>query len=165
MGIDGLGSVRSPFEIARTGCAGSTDFSLGFICQPASHAVHPHLPRASTMASTSQRPDRRDGALSTLDAFIQAFSLIKDTCGIPPAQIAFGSAVIVLTLIRVYPPPLCQDKLLIHVVQDTMVNDQEYVDLGLACADVCQALDRGLEGRRLEELTRSVLSAIRQLTT
>ena len=45
-----------------------------------------------------------------------------------------------------------------------MANDQDYVDLGLACADVCQALHRGLGGRRLDELNQSVLEAIGQLT-
>ena len=46
-----------------------------------------------------------------------------------------------------------------------MVNEQDYVELGLSCADVCQALDRGLNGRQLGELSRSVLGAIGQLTT
>ena len=56
-------------------------------------------PRVSNMAS-SQQQKGRDGALSTLDVFIQALSLAKDTCGIPPAQIAFGSATVLLTMIR-----------------------------------------------------------------
>ena len=46
-----------------------------------------------------------------------------------------------------------------------MANDQDYIDLGEACGEVCQALDRGVEGRRLDELSRSVLGAIGQLTT
>ena len=46
-----------------------------------------------------------------------------------------------------------------------MVNDQDYVELGLTCADVCQALDRGLKGRGLDELSQSVLGAIGKLTT
>jgi hypothetical protein len=41
----------------------------------------------------------------------------------------------------------------------------EYVDLGLACADVCKTLDRGLKGRRADELNKSVLDAIEQLKT
>ena len=45
-----------------------------------------------------------------------------------------------------------------------MVNKQDYVELGKSCAHVCQALDRGLDGRRLDELNRSVLEAISQLT-
>ena len=46
-----------------------------------------------------------------------------------------------------------------------MANDKDYVELGLACGDVCQALDRGLDGRQSGELSRSVLGAIGQLTT
>ena len=46
-----------------------------------------------------------------------------------------------------------------------MANDRDYVDLGLSCAEVCQALDRGLNGRRLDELNKPVLGAIGQLTT
>ena len=46
-----------------------------------------------------------------------------------------------------------------------MENGEDYVELGLSCADVCQTLDRGLNGRRLDELNRTVLAAIGQLTT
>ena len=46
-----------------------------------------------------------------------------------------------------------------------MLNKQDYVELGLACADVCRALDRGVNGRRLEEIGQSVREAIEQLTT
>ena len=46
-----------------------------------------------------------------------------------------------------------------------MVNEMDYVDLGLACADVCRALDRGMSGRRVDELSRSVFEAIQQLAT
>ena len=46
-----------------------------------------------------------------------------------------------------------------------MANEADYVELGLACADVCKALDRGMNGRRLDELNQSVFEAIGQLTT
>ena len=46
-----------------------------------------------------------------------------------------------------------------------MANRADYVDLGLACADVCTALDRGLNGKRLKDLNNSVCEAIKQLTT
>ena len=46
-----------------------------------------------------------------------------------------------------------------------MINEMEYVDLGLACADVCKTLDRGLKGRRADELNKAVLDAIEQLKT
>ena len=48
--------------------------------------------------------------------------------------------------------------------QDSKVNAQDYADIGIFCADVCKALDRGLDGRRSDELSQSVLGAIEQLT-
>jgi len=45
-----------------------------------------------------------------------------------------------------------------------MINEEDYVDLGLACSAVCTALDRGLKGKQLTELGGSVLDAISQLT-
>ena len=46
-----------------------------------------------------------------------------------------------------------------------MTNQADYVELGLACADVCTILDRGLSGKRLKDLNDSVCEAINQLTT
>ena len=46
-----------------------------------------------------------------------------------------------------------------------MANEQDYIELGLSCGSVCRALDRGLKGRRLDELNESVLEAIGELTT
>ena len=46
-----------------------------------------------------------------------------------------------------------------------MANNSDYVELGLACANVCNALDRGMNGKNLDELTGSVCDAISQLTT
>ena len=48
----------------------------------------------------SQQTTGRDGVLTTLDLFIQALNIAKDACGIPPAQVALGSASILLTMIR-----------------------------------------------------------------
>ena len=45
-----------------------------------------------------------------------------------------------------------------------MVNQVDYVDLGLACVDVCTALGRGLNGKKLNDLNNSVCEAINQLT-
>ena len=61
-------------------------------------------------------------------------------------------------------PPTPQRLVLILVSQDCMTNRQDYVELGISCGDVCQALDRGLNGRRLDELSQSVLGAIGKLT-
>ena len=46
-----------------------------------------------------------------------------------------------------------------------MANRSDYVELGLACADVCKALDRGMNGKKLDDLNQSVCEAINQLTT
>jgi len=114
------------------------------------------------MDSKSQR--RRDGALSSLNVAIEAVNLAKEISSIMPAKAVFGSVSVVLTMIRVrFLLIRCQP----HTderTQDSMINKSDYVDLGLACADVCRALDRGVNGRRVNELGRSVLEAIAQLT-
>lgn len=47
--------------------------------------------------------------------------------------------------------------------QDSMVNKADYVELGLACADACRALDRGMNGKRLDNPNHSVYEAVAQL--
>jgi len=49
--------------------------------------------------------------------------------------------------------------------QDSMANKLDYVELCLACAGVCKALDRGINERQTNELSRSVYEAIGELTT
>ena len=49
-------------------------------------------------------------------------------------------------------------------IQNLKLRTQDYIDLGLYCADVCKALDRGLDGRRLDDMNLSVRGAILQLT-
>ena len=46
-----------------------------------------------------------------------------------------------------------------------MNNEQDYVELGLSCADICKALERGMDGKSLNDLSKSVCDAINQLTT
>jgi len=48
--------------------------------------------------------------------------------------------------------------------QHSMANELDYVQLGLACADVCRALNRGTGGKELHDLSQSVCEAIEQLT-
>jgi hypothetical protein len=67
------------------------------------------------MASTSQQHKGRNVVLPTLDVFIQVVNIAKDTCGIPPAQVAFGSAGVLLTMIRVPTALLRDNKPPIHV--------------------------------------------------
>jgi len=46
-----------------------------------------------------------------------------------------------------------------------VINQLDYVELGLFCADVCTALDEGLGGRGWVGLGGSIRGAIEQLTT
>ena len=45
-----------------------------------------------------------------------------------------------------------------------MVNEADYIEVGLFCADICRALDRGMNGKKLGDLSQSVYDAINQLT-
>lgn len=45
-----------------------------------------------------------------------------------------------------------------------MINKRDYVALGLACADVCDALKRGVDGKKEDKLSQPVYEAIAQLT-
>jgi len=45
-----------------------------------------------------------------------------------------------------------------------MINKADYVELGLACAEVCEALDRGTNTRRADQLSQTILRAAEQLT-
>jgi hypothetical protein len=45
-----------------------------------------------------------------------------------------------------------------------MVDNMDYVRLGLSCTNVCRALSRGINGKRLDELSQSVYDATNQLT-
>ena len=44
-----------------------------------------------------------------------------------------------------------------------MINKSDYVELGLACGDVCVALKRGLGEKTEDDLNDSVREAIEQL--
>ena len=45
-----------------------------------------------------------------------------------------------------------------------MANEQDYVELGLNCVDICEALERGMNGKQLTDLSKSVRDAIDKLT-
>ena len=47
--------------------------------------------------------------------------------------------------------------------QDSMANEVDYVELGLSCADICRALERGMNGRKLSDLNQTACDAINQL--
>lgn len=44
-----------------------------------------------------------------------------------------------------------------------MVKEVDCVELGLACAETCQALDRVVSGREQEQLSQLVLEAVGRL--
>jgi len=117
------------------------------------------------MAAKPQRQKRRDVTLSSLNAAIEALKIMKEATTITPAPAVFGIVSVLLTMIRVRfsSSPAIRSRLTSN--QDSMINKTEYVELGLACADVCRALDRGMDGRRLDEFSRSVGEAVGQLTT
>ena len=45
-----------------------------------------------------------------------------------------------------------------------MISKIDYVELGLTCAGVCEALHRGTDKRRADQLSRPVLEGIDKLT-
>ena len=49
-------------------------------------------------------------------------------------------------------------------LQDSVANKQDYLELGLNCADICGALDRGMKGKRPDDFSQSMCKAISQLT-
>ena len=116
------------------------------------------------MASKSERQEGSDSILSALNVAIEALNLAKEISAITPAKAAFGTVSVLLAMIRVRSTHSVELCFLFTFVQDSMANKQDYVDLGLTCANICTVLDRGLEGRRLDELSKSVLGAIELLT-
>ena len=46
-----------------------------------------------------------------------------------------------------------------------MINKTDYVELGLACADVCRALERAMNGKKEDDLNQSMSEAMNRLTT
>ena len=115
------------------------------------------------MNTNSKQQKRRDEALSLLNTAIEVMNLAKEASSMTPAKAICGTVSIILTMIRVrfllfpvlHPRHTC--------IQDSMANKTDYVDLGLACADVCGALDRGMNGKKLDDLSQPVREAVNQL--
>jgi len=112
------------------------------------------------MKVDSQQPKERE---ADLNAAIEATDLAR-TSTIPPAKAVFGSVTILLTTIRVCSCSSATICSRFTPSQDSMINEPDYVELGLSCADVCRALDRGTNGKKRDELSLSVYDAINQLT-
>ena len=117
------------------------------------------------MSSRPQQPKGREDAASALNAAIEVLDLSKDASGIVPAKAVFGSVSVILTMIKVGSFWFLLTDCRLKCTQDTLANRADYVELGLTCADVCTALDRGLNGKRLNDLNNFVCEAINQLTT
>jgi len=66
------------------------------------------------MKTEPQRPREREDAIETLNAAIKDMDLAEKASCIAQAKIAFGSASILLTLIRVCFPLFRQDLLRVH---------------------------------------------------
>ncbi|KAF9642984.1 hypothetical protein BDM02DRAFT_3132728 [Thelephora ganbajun] len=95
-----------------------------------------------------QRRKHQGSALSSLNTAVEATNVAEERAGIAPVKAAFGSVTALLMVIR-----------------DSMTKKADYVELGLACADVCGALDQGVNGRREDQISESVFEAIERLTT
>jgi len=66
------------------------------------------------MATKSQQPKGRDGALSSLNMAIDALNLAKEVSSITPAKAVFGTVSILLTMIRVRFVLFCSEMLQVH---------------------------------------------------
>jgi len=66
------------------------------------------------MDATTQRPKDREGAISALNAAIEALNFIKEIANVTPAKAAFGSVSVLLTMIKVYPALFRYDRLQVH---------------------------------------------------
>jgi len=63
------------------------------------------------MATKSQQSNRRDVALSSLNAAVQAVNLAKELSSVTPAKAVFGTVSVILTMIRVSFHPFCVERL------------------------------------------------------
>ena len=116
------------------------------------------------MTDNSQPPKGRGRVISALNVAIDSLNIMKEATSTTPVNPIFGSVALLLTMIRVSPFFVMRCSRLIRS-QDTMANKEDYVDLGLSCADICKALERGMGGKKLDKLSKSVCDAINQLTT
>ena len=129
------------------------------------HTLFSQPPRVLTMDKDSRRQQRQNNVLSTLNVAIEGLNLTKEVLNITPAKAVCGSVSVVLTMIRVCFPLVRVDRCGLNSIQDSMINETDYVELGLACAEICTALGRGMDGKKMEDLSQSVSEAIGQLTT
>ena len=53
------------------------------------------------MEAKMQRPKEKDGVISMLNGFVEVFNLAKEIATNTPAKAVFGSAIVILAVIRV----------------------------------------------------------------
>ena len=117
------------------------------------------------MTDNSQRPEGRGRGVSAVNMAIDDLNIAKEAISTIPVNPVFGSVAVLLTMIRVSSfSPVMRHSRLTHG-QDTMANEQDYVDIGLSCADVCKALEREVGGKELDDVSKFVCDVIDQLTT
>ena len=116
------------------------------------------------MADNPKPPKRGDGILSSLNMAIDGLNIAKEFSSSTPATPVFGTVAVLLTIIRVTFHLFRDGYPMLIRSQDTMTNERDYVELGLSCADICRALERGMGEKKLEDLSKSVRDAIGQLT-
>ena len=107
-----------------------------------------------------------NGVLSTLDVGIETLDFARESSSIAPAKTAFELVGVLLKTIKVgFFPSDVRTNFRLILDQEPMVNQQDYIALGLSCAEICEALDRGTRGKRIEDLNQPVHQAINQLMT
>lgn len=116
------------------------------------------------MEAGSQQQRGLDDALSSLDAVANTLELARDSVNMKPANGMFSSSVALLTTIRVSLPPTNLAHAVADAMWDSMINKANYVELGLACADLCKVLHQGMGERQVGQSVQSVLEAIERLT-
>jgi len=112
-----------------------------------------------------QQPKEREDAISALNKAIEVLNLAKGASTIAPAKAVFGSVNVFLSTIRVCLLLVLLSDCRLKCTQDTLINRADCVELGLACADVCTALSKELDGKKSSDLNNSAREVINQLTT
>lgn len=112
------------------------------------------------MDPTPQPPKRQDKTLLALNAAIQALDPAEKATPFTPAKTVFGSVNVLLGIIKVRFLSVHVSRLLANRLQDTTANKTDCIKLGLDCAEVCKAIERGVNDRQARP---SVLKAIEQL--
>ena len=109
----------------------------------------------------SQQPKERE---ADLNAAIEALNL-ANASSILPAKAVFGPATTLLTTIRVRSSSSAAIYPKFTPSQDSRINRLDCIELGLSCANVCRALERGTNGKKQDELSPSVYNAINRLVS